>query len=65
MRWHHGLLEINDSPRGWINYKLHPLAIPNHPMTVSDGYATMQRLLKLGYKFDQSDLDSFHTVSGF
>ena len=55
LRWYLGSLEVNDSPRGWTSYKRHPLAIPNHPMSCSDGFSTMQRLLKLGYTFAQTE----------
>ena len=56
LRWYLGSLEVNDSPRGWIHYKRHPLAIPDHRIPCgSPGYSTMQRLLKLGYEFAQTE----------
>ena len=56
MRWHCGSLEVNDSPRGWVSYKLHPLRVSDYNIPGgSPGYSTGQRLLKLGYIFEQTD----------
>ena len=59
MKWVRGSLMVN-SGNGWVNYKSHPLAVPDYPIERgSPGYATMQKLLKLGATFDQNPGDNY------
>jgi hypothetical protein len=45
-------LEFSDNGGAWQHYRSHPLAVTDHAMPRgSKGYATMQRLLKMGYVF--------------
>lgn len=45
------VLYVNDNG-SWVRYNKHNLAVPDHKIeSGSLGYATMQKLLKLGYSY--------------
>ena len=61
MRWFSQILQINDGS-GWVPYVQHHLSVPDYPIERgSKGYATMQKLLKLGYVYEQKPGENLPT----
>lgn len=70
IRWRNRQLEVTNDQGVWVNYKSHQIAsmfvcseestTPSRGsgLLFSQGYAAMQRLLKLGYTYKQGDVSS-------